>query len=238
VTKLPTIEELFKAGAHFGHPRQKAHPKARAFVYGVQRGVNIIDLTESLEYIKRALEYIKNQKKEGKNFLIVGTKRQIAEAVKEFAREIGMPYVTHKWLGGVLTNFSTIRKNIKKLEELEELKKSDKYKEYTKKERSLLEKKLGKLQRDFEGLRDMARLPDNLLVIDAWEERIAVAEARKLKIPIVAITDTNWNPQELDYAIPVNDDVLSSVKLILDLIKETMGGKKSKEKDASKDKKN
>lgn len=237
-TKMPTIEELFKAGAHFGHPKQKAHPKAREFIYGVQRGVNIIDLSKSLKYIKRALEYIEKQKDDGKNFLVIGTKKRFSQVVKKFAEGLGLAYVNYKWLGGTLTNFETIKKNIKRLEDLEKLKNSSEYKEYTKKERSLFEKELGKLYRDFNGLRLMDRLPDNLFVIDAWEESTAVAEARKLGIPIVAITDTNWNPKEIDYVIPVNDDVLSSVQLILDLIKpkfsRTQSSSKTEKKQKSK----
>lgn len=222
IPEIPGINELFEAGSHFGHPKQKYHPKSRIFVYSTQKGVSIIDLEKTKSMLKIALAYLANEAKSGKNFLFVGTKSQISQLLKETAQQLNMPYVNHKWLGGTLTNFETIKKNIKRLENMEQQKESEEFQQYTKKEKGQFEKQLNKLMRDFQGLKNLTNLPDNIFVVDAWEERIAIREARALAIPIIAITDTNYNPDEIDYSIPANDDVSASVSLVLNLVEEAI----------------
>lgn len=229
MVNLPTIKELFDAGAHFGHPKHRLHPKANKFIYATQKNINIIDLKKSLEYIKVGLEYITSETAQNRNFLVVGTKKQLNQSVKEFAEKMNLPFVNHKWLGGALTNFETIKRNIKRMVDLEAAKQSDEYKDYTKKEKAGLDKQLARLIRDLEGLKNLTKTPDNLFIVDVWEERIALAEAKKLGIPIVAITDTNWNPDEIDYIFPVNDDVLASVKIIFDLAEQAIAEGKTQQ---------
>ncbi|TSC92517.1 MAG: small subunit ribosomal protein S2 [Candidatus Berkelbacteria bacterium Licking1014_7] len=234
IFKMPTLEELFRAGAHFGHSKQKAHTKANKFVWGVQKGVNIINLEKTQKYLKKALEYIQVQIDTGNNFLIVATKKHFSSAVADFAKNMNMPFVNHKWLGGTLTNFDTIKKSIKKFVNLEKTRESEKFQSLSKKERAKFEKDLAKMRRNFDGIRNLNSLPQNLFVIDAREEQTALKEAKMLGIPVIAITDTNYNPEKIDFPIPANDDVLASVQIILDAIKENI--KDKKQDDASKSK--
>ncbi len=222
IPKMPDINQLFATGAHFGHPKQKHHPKSKPFIFNSYKGINIINLEKTITMMEEALKYIAQESKIGKTFLFVGTKNQISHLLKDVAGSLHIPYINHKWLGGTLTNFDTIKKNITRLTEMEKAKMSDEFQQYTKKEKSMFEKDLVKLKKDFDGLRDLTKLPDNLFVVDAWEEATAIKEARALGIPVVAITDTNFNPEEIDYPIPANDDVAPSVSLVLDLVKETI----------------
>ncbi|PIR27807.1 30S ribosomal protein S2 [Candidatus Berkelbacteria bacterium CG_4_9_14_3_um_filter_39_23] len=222
IPQMPNINELFAVGAHFGHPKQKHHPKSKPFIFNSYKGINIINLEKTISYLEKALVYIADEIKSGRSFLLVGTKNQISPLLGDVARSLNLPYINHKWLGGTLTNFETIKKNITRLVEMEKEKMSDEFQKYTKKEKSMFDKNLAKLKKNFDGLRNVTKLPDNLFVVDAWGEATAISEARSLGIPVVAITDTNFNPEEIDYPIPANDDVAPSVSLVLNLVKETI----------------
>ncbi|MBM2820645.1 MAG: rpsB, partial [Candidatus Berkelbacteria bacterium] len=191
---MPTLTELLEAGAHFGHKKERSLPKAKKFTYTIRDSVYVIDLEQTLEGLKTAIEKLQKLYQESKVILFVGTKRQAKEAVKRTAEKIGMPYVVERWLGGMLTNYETINKSLKQLEKLEELSKNPEFLKYTKKERKRIEEKIAKILSTFGGLRKMTKIPDALFVVDTTEESVAVLEARKMKIPIIGICDTNANP--------------------------------------------
>lgn len=228
--QIPTLEEMLKAGVHIGHKKERSYPKSKKYTFCVREGVYVIDLEKTQEMLKAAAEFLTKSVKEGKNILFVGTKRQIKSIVENVAKEAGMPYISERWLGGTLTNFETVRRNIKHLEELENLKKSDEYKNYTKHEKLKIDEEIEKLNKIFAGILKMDKLPDILFVVDSVEEENAVKEAIKKEIPIVAVCDTNANPDIIDYPIPANDDALKSVELIVkfigNVIKETKKMKK------------
>lgn len=214
----PTIVDLFEAGVHFGHKKERSHPKAKEFIFTLKDGVYVIDLDKTTAYLGEALTYLKKQISDGKTVLFVGTKRQAKEMVKNAAEALSMPYVTKRWLGGTLTNFETVQKSIKEMEKLEERTKSPEFEALTKKEKKIIQDKLTKLQGIFEGLRQMKYLPDALFVLDAAHEKLAVSEANKMNIPVVATCDTDANPENIDYSIPANDDAAKSVDLIMNQV--------------------
>lgn len=216
--KLPKIEELLEAGVHFGHQVRRGHPRMRNFIYGARDGVHIIDLTKSEEFLKLACEFVYNLGKEGKILLIVGTKKQARPIVKEWAEKLKSPYFVERWIGGFLTNFEAISKNIKRLKELKDQKEKGELKKYTKKEQLLLDRQIANLEKDYKGVLDLEALPDAIFVIDAVSDNIAVKEANRLKIPIVAIADSNCNPQFIDYPIPGNDDAIKSIKILVEAV--------------------
>ena len=210
-----TMKQLLESGVHFGHQTRRWNPKMKRYIFTERNGIYIIDLQQSLDYIDRAYEFIRETVAHGGTILYVGTKKQAQEAIAEQARRVGMPYVNQRWLGGMLTNFSTVFKRLQRLKELEEIDFSDVAGSgMTKKELLHLKRERDKLDRTLGGIRDMARVPSAIWVVDTKKEHIAVSEARKLGIPVVAILDTNCDPDEVSYPIPGNDDAIRSVSLL------------------------
>lgn len=210
-----TIKQLLEAGVHFGHQTKRWNPKMKVYIYGSRNGIHIVDLQKSLPYIETAYNKIFDIAKDGGVILIIGTKKQANPIVAEESTRCGMPYVNERWLGGMLTNFSTIKLSIQRMKELEYMKSSEEFKKFTKKEMSRMEKEIVKLQKVLNGIRDMNRIPDAVFIIDLHHELTAAKEAKRLGIPVIAIADTNANPDFADYIIPGNDDAIRSIKLIL-----------------------
>jgi small subunit ribosomal protein S2 len=208
------MKELLEAGVHFGHQTKRWNPKMKKFIFGKRNGIYIIDLQKTLKQFKEASKFVTDLAASGKNLLFVGTKRQAQDAIYEEANRCGMFYVNTRWLGGTLTNFTTIRKSIHRLKEIEGVLAQEGNENLTKKERLRLERELAKMTRNLDGIRDMDRLPDALFVVDSKREYIAVAEANKLGIPVIAIVDTNSDPELIDYIIPGNDDAIRTIRLI------------------------
>lgn len=220
--KLPSIEEMLKAGMHFGHRTSRWHPKAAPFIFGQRNGVHIIDLVKSRKMLQEALEFIKKNVQEGKIIMFVGTKTQAKEKIKSLGKGTDMPYVSEKWLGGCITNFSVIKKSIKRYNDLSEQKKLGKLDKYTKKERLEMDREMEKLEMKVGGLTKLNKVPDIIFVWDIKNEKTAVKEAKKKNIPIIAVCDTNVNPEVIDYIIPANDDATKTIKLVLHYIKEAV----------------
>ncbi len=209
-----TMKQLLESGVHFGHQTRRWNPKMKKYIYTERNGIHIIDLRKTLELAKKALEYVADAAAEGKIILFVGTKKQAQESIKEAAEKCGMPYVNFRWLGGTLTNFATIRKSIERYKELEEILNDEmRISEYPKKEQVKMRKKYEKMKRVLEGIRDMEELPDVVYINDPVYEEIALKEAKKLGIPVVAIADTNCDPDLIDVPIPGNDDAIRALKL-------------------------
>ena len=208
-----TMKDLLECGVHFGHQKRRWNPKMKKYIFGVRKNIYIIDLQKTLRHIKYAYNVVKNAAEEGKTILFVGTKKQAVEAIKEHATRCGMPYVNHRWLGGMLTNFKTIQKSIRKLEIIEKMEESGQINLLTKKERLILARRKAKLEKFIGGIRHMKTIPDMLFIIDTVKEKIAVGEANKLGLPIVAPVDTNCDPDLIDVPIPGNDDAIRSVNL-------------------------
>ncbi|WP_277213456.1 30S ribosomal protein S2 [Isoptericola croceus] len=210
-----TMRQLLESGVHFGHQTRRWNPKMKRFIFTERNGIYIVDLQQSLSYIDRAYEFVKETVAHGGTILFVGTKKQAQEPVAEQAARVGMPYVNHRWLGGMLTNFTTVHKRLQRLKELEEIDFDDvASSSLTKKELLVLRREKDKLARTLGGIRDMAKTPSAVWIVDTNKEHLAVDEARKLGIPIVAILDTNCDPDMVDYAIPGNDDAIRSVTLL------------------------
>jgi small subunit ribosomal protein S2 len=210
-----TMRQLLESGVHFGHQTRRWNPKMKRFIFTERNGIYIIDLQQSLQFIDRAYEFIKETVAHGGSVLYVGTKKQAQEAIAEQARRVGMPFVNQRWLGGMLTNFSTVYKRLQRLKELEEIDFDDvSASNMTKKELLHLRREHDKLERSLGGIRDMARIPSAIWVVDTKKEHIAISEARKLGIPVIAILDTNCDPDEVNYPIPGNDDAIRSVALL------------------------
>ncbi|GAA1952809.1 30S ribosomal protein S2 [Catenulispora subtropica] len=210
-----TMRQLLESGVHFGHQTRRWNPKMKRFILTERNSIYIIDLQQSLSYIDRAYEFIKQTVAHGGTVMFIGTKKQAQEAIAEQATRVGMPYVNHRWLGGMLTNFSTVYKRIQRLRELEEIDFDDVAASgMTKKELLVMRREKEKLERTLGGIRDMSRVPSAVWIVDTKKEHIAVGEARKLRIPVVAILDTNCDPDEVDYKIPGNDDAIRSVALL------------------------
>lgn len=230
MSNIPTIEEMLKAGMHFGHRTSKWHPKMEPFIFTKRNGVHIIDLMKSRQKLEEALNFMKKFAQEGKIILFVGTKMQVKKPLKEMAEEVGMPYVEEKWLGGTLTNFPIIKKMIKKYKDLLDDKKTGKLAKYTKKEQLDFDRETARLRMRVGGMADMNRLPDAIFIWDIKTEKTSVAEAKMRNIPMIAICDTNVNPTDINYPIPSNDDATKTIKLLLNVIKEAvLEGKKEKE---------
>jgi small subunit ribosomal protein S2 len=210
-----TMKQLLESGVHFGHQTRRWNPKMKRFIFTERNGIYIIDLQQSLSYIDRAYEFVKETVSHGGSVLFVGTKKQAQEAVREQATRVGMPYVTERWLGGMLTNFQTVHKRLQRLKELEEQELDDVAASgLTKKELLQRRREKEKLEKTLGGIRDMQRVPSAVWIVDTKKEHLAVDEARKLGIPIVAILDTNCDPDEVDYPIPGNDDAIRAVSLL------------------------
>jgi small subunit ribosomal protein S2 len=208
-----TMKELLEAGVHFGHQVRRWNPKMKEYIFGERNGIYIIDLQKTQRLFKEAVKFVTQKAMEGATFLFVGTKRQAQEAVEEEAKRCGQFYVNHRWLGGLLTNFQTVQKSIQRMKDIEAMRSDGRFDQLTKKERLKLEREYEALRRNLEGIRDMTRLPDVVFVIDSNKEEIAVREANRLGIPVVAIVDTNCNPDGIDYIVPGNDDALRAVRL-------------------------
>ncbi len=213
-----TMRQLLESGVHFGHQTRRWNPKMKRFIFTERNGIYIIDLQQSLSYIDRAYEFVKETVAHGGSIMFVGTKKQAQEPVAQQAARVGMPYVNHRWLGGMLTNFSTVHKRLQRLKELEELDADSSNSGMTKKELLVLSRERIKLDRTLGGIRDMVKVPSAIWVVDTKKEHIAVGEARKLGIPVIAILDTNCDPDEVDFPIPGNDDAIRSVALLTRVI--------------------
>ncbi len=209
-----TMKQLLEAGVHFGHQTRRWNPKMKPFIFGERNGIHIIDLQQTLKYFEIAYEFVVNTVAEGGKVLFVGTKKQAQDTIREEAQRCGMYYVDHRWLGGTLTNFKTIRKSVEKLKRIEQWMEDGTIERFPKKERLKLQRLKQKLERNLGGIKEMESLPQILYVVDPKKEEIAVLEARKLGIPVVAITDTNCDPDLIDYIIPGNDDAIRAIKLI------------------------
>ncbi|MEV4112038.1 30S ribosomal protein S2 [Nonomuraea sp. NPDC049695] len=210
-----TMRQLLESGVHFGHQTRRWNPKMKRFIFTERNGIYIIDLQKSLSYIDRAYDFVKETVAHGGTILFIGTKKQAQEAISEQAARVGMPYVNQRWLGGMLTNFSTVHKRLQRLKELEELDFDNVAGSgLTKKELLMRRREKDKLERTLGGIRDMGRVPSAVWVVDTKKEHIAISEAKKLGIPVVAILDTNCDPDEVDYPIPGNDDAIRAVGLL------------------------
>jgi len=207
------MKELLEAGVHFGHQTKRWNPKMKEYIFGERNGIYIVDLQKTLKLFKDAMRYVGEMSAQGKSVLFVGTKRQAQEAIAEEATRCGQFYVNQRWLGGLLTNIATVQKSIKRLKELDAMANETAYEGRAKKEVGRLERERKHLQQNLAGIKDMNGLPDLLFVVDSNKEAIAVKEARKLGIPVVAVVDTNCDPDEVDYVIPGNDDALRAIRL-------------------------
>jgi small subunit ribosomal protein S2 len=231
--KEVTLLDLLKNGVHFGHQKSRRHPKMDQYIFTVRNGVNIIDLEKTLEQLNIAREFVRDTVMKGGSILFVGTKRQAKEIVKKHAEAVGMPFMTERWLGGLFTNFSNVSKLQKRLNKLEAQKKSGELDKYTKKEKLNFTKEIEKLERLVGGIKNMSVLPAAVFVVDIKNDKTAVKESNKKKIPLVAITDTNTNPSLVNYPIPGNDDATKSIELLTSIIADAVTeGKNMKEKDA------
>ena len=212
------MKQLLEAGVHFGHQTRRWDPKMAEYIFQARNGIHIIDLQKTSKKLDEAYAFIKEQAEEGKTVLFVGTKKQAQECMKEAALKCGMYYVDQRWLGGMLTNFKTIRTRVQRLKDLETMQEDGTFNVLPKKEVILLKKEMEKLEKNLGGIKDMEELPGVIFLVDPKKERIAILEAKRLGIPVVGLVDTNCNPEELDYAIPGNDDAIRAVKLIADVM--------------------
>ncbi len=210
---MVTMKDLLECGVHFGHQTRRWNPKMKKYIFGVRKNIHIIDLQKTMRHFRYTYHIIRDASAEGKTIMFVGTKKQASDAIKQYADSINAPYVNYRWLGGMLTNYSTIRKSIRKLENIEEIESNGQINLLTKKEKLMLLRKKEKLEKYLGGVRNMKKAPDMLFVIDVVKERIAVAEARRLGIPVIAPLDTNCDPDCVDYPIPGNDDAIRSIQL-------------------------
>jgi len=223
-----SMKQLLEAGVHFGHQMRRWDPKMKPYIFTERNNIYIVDLQQTVKLIDVAYDFVREIASNGGNILFVGTKKQAQEAIKNEAERCGMFYVNYRWLGGILTNFDTIKKRVKRLYELEEMENNNMFEVLPKKEVISLKREKEKLEKILTGIKNMEKLPDAVFIVDPKKEKIAVAEAIKLSIPIVAIVDTNCNPDEIDYVIPGNDDAIRAVKLISSVIADAViEGKKS-----------
>ena len=213
-----TMKQLLDSGAHFGHQTRRWNPKMKRFIFTDRNGIYIIDLQQTLVFIDRAFEFVKETVAHGGTMMFIGTKKQAQESIAEQATRVGMPYVNQRWLGGMLTNFQTVHKRLQRLKELESMEQTGGFEGRTKKEILMLTREMTKLARTLGGIRDMAKVPSAVWIVDTNKEHLAVAEARKLKIPVVAILDTNCDPDLVDYPIPGNDDAIRSAALLTKVV--------------------
>ena len=210
-----TLKELLESGVHFGHQTRRWNPKMKQYIFGERNGIYVIDLSKTARLFRKAEEFVSRLATEGRTILFVGTKRQAQDLIQEEALRCGMYFVNQRWLGGLLTNFMTIQRSIGRLRELEAMAEDGRYEALSKKEIARIEKEKRKLHKNLDGIRQMAKLPDAVFVVDTRKEKIAVDEARTLKIPVIGIVDTNCNPDDVDYVIPGNDDALRSIRLFV-----------------------
>lgn len=228
-----SMKQLLESGVHFGHQTRRWNPKMKPYIFTERNGIYIVDLQQTVKLIDVAYNFVRDLAAQGKNILFVGTKKQAQETIRREAERCGMPYVNQRWLGGMMTNFQTIRKRVDRLEELETMATDGTFDRLPKKEVIILSKEIDKLQRFLGGIRNMRRVPDALFVADPRKEDIAVAEANKLGIPVIAIVDTNCDPDVVDFVIPGNDDAIRAVKLLTSVIANAvLEGKQGEQFDA------
>lgn len=220
-----TLEKLLEAGAHFGHHARRWNPKMAEYLYGVVEGVHVFDLVKTRALLLEALDVLQKAVAEGKVILFVGTKKQAKDKLKEICEKNKVPYVTERWLGGTLTNFEQLAKSVKNLADMKQKREAGEYASFTKKERLLINRKIEKLERFFSGVASLTKPPDLIVIIDTHHEIGAVREAKRLSIPTIGVVDSNADPTEVSYPIPMNDDASASVNLILDLFDETLQSK-------------
>jgi small subunit ribosomal protein S2 len=224
-----TMKELLEAGVHFGHQTKRWNPKMKEYIFGQRNGIYIIDLQRTIKIFKEALQFIREIAESGKDVLLVGTKKQAQDIIKEFSLKSESSYVNQRWLGGLLTNFEVIRGSIERLIELDEMKEDGRWDLLTKKEQSKMDKVYRKLYRNLGGLKNMVEQPGALFVVDSSKEEIAISEAQKLNVPIVAVVDTNGDPENIDYPIPGNDDAVRAIELFVSKVTEAIiEGKKNR----------
>ena len=229
-----SLIELLEAGVHFGHQTQHWNPKMKQYIYGARNGIYILDLRKTSDLLDAAYEAVREYAAKGRNVLFVGTKKQAAEVVAEEAKRVGAYYINRRWLGGMLTNFETIRGRVNKLRELEDFMASGHAEKLPKKEQAQLNRQLSKLSKTLGGIKEMRGLPDIIFVVDQAKEDIAIAEANKLNIPVICLADTNANPDGINYVIPGNDDAIRSIKLITSKLADAVAeGKTLKENKAN-----
>lgn len=210
-----SMKQLLEAGVHFGHRTRRWNPKMKPYIYGERKGIYIVDLQKTLKLIEEAYDFVRNSAQEGATFLFVGTKRQAQQIVEEEAKRCDSFYVNNRWLGGLLTNFTTIKKRIEALKNFEEMEESGKLSALPKKEQSMINKRLDKLRKNLSGVKEMQKLPDVIFIVDPKQEEIAVEEANKLGIKVIGIADTNCDPDVIDFIIPGNDDAIRAIQLIV-----------------------
>jgi len=231
MSKMPTLLELLKAGAHFGHQKSRWHPKMEQYLFGSRNGVHIIDLEKSLVEIEKAYEYVKSLAANGKLILFVGTKRQSREIIQKAAESCEMPYATERWIGGLLTNFDEVKKRLKKYSQMKEEVRTGEVEKYTKKEQVEFRKELEKMDVYLSGLVRLEKMPEAVYIADMRTEKTAIAEAQKTGVKIVGVCDSNVNPEKADYIIPANDDAVNAIRILADLMAEAVNeGKKEWEK--------
>lgn len=233
--QTPSHKELLDAGCHFGHLKRKWNPKMRPFIFMERKGIHVIDLNTTITCLETAAKAMRQMAKSGKKILFVGTKKQAREIVANAAKSVGMPFITDRWLGGMLTNFATLRRSVRKMQNLERMLKDGTLDNITKKERLVMERKYTKLERVFGGVAQLSRLPNALFAIDIHHEHLSIAEATRLGIKTFGIVDTNSDPTQVDFAIPANDDASKSIGIITDClvkaIQEGLEERKSSGKD-------
>lgn len=232
-----TLEELLEAGAHFGHQARRWNPKMSQYLFDVREGIHVFDLAKTRENLIQALEVLADYSKNGKSILFVGTKKQVQEKLAQVAQSTNSLYVNERWLGGTLTNFDQILRRIKKLAEMKEKHAKGEYNHFTKKERLLIERKIADLEKSFGGLANMTKLPDLMVIIDIHKESSAVREARQMRIPVIAVVDSNSDPSLVTYPIPMNDDASKALEFVLDLFEKTVTEKPAAPRKAAKAKK-
>ena len=224
------LKDLLEAGCHFGHQASRWNPKMKPYIFTAREGIHVFDLAKTKEGLEEAMDYVKGLAKEGKKIIFIGSKRQAKEVVKEVAQSVNMPYVSERWLGGTITNWEEIKKRIKRLKDLKEKREIGEFRKFTKKERILIDREIARLEKLFGGIIDLEDLPEAIFVIDTKKEMAAVKEAKKREIKVVALVDTNSDPDLIDYIIPANDDAVKSIELVVRKIGEAIGKKKSKKK--------
>lgn len=224
-----TMKELLEAGVHFGHQTRRWNPKMKEYIFGQRNGIYIIDLQKTIKSFKEALQFVKSVAESGRQILFVGTKKQAQDIIRDYALKCESSYVNQRWLGGLLTNFKVIRNSVEKLVEMEEMREDGRWELLSKKEQSRKEKVFRKLQKNLGGLKNLTELPGAVFIIDSSKEEIAIAEARKMRIPIVAVVDTNGDPEYIDYPIPGNDDAVRAIELFASKVAEAIiEGKKAR----------
>jgi len=216
------ILEMLEAGVHFGHKKSKRNPKMKKFLYGTKTSIDIIDITKTREYLKQACDFLREKKKEGALILLVGTKISAKDLIQKLGEKTGMPYVSEKWFGGIITNFPQVQKQLEHLQELEESRAKGDFKNLSKKEILRIDQNIAKMKRKFGGLKNLKRLPDVLFVVDVKTEKLAIKEAKKENIPVVGICDTDSDPTSVDFAIPANDESITSLTYILSEVEKAL----------------